>query len=280
MTTNSSAIEAQQLNPLTPMAFLPPDVAHQMTIAAYVAVGSVGVFIWDVLSNVGSEYRLLFRHKITVPTGAYILSRASVLVFVVLGVLFETAPLPNCQVIQKTVCILYHIAFSSTSFLFFLRVRAIFNRNRYVVAFFFLLWLGVLGGSLTVATVGHAVHLGPTQYCSSTEFKSYISAAPITFAVNDTFVFLAISWRLLKNDWGTADCKRGFRSTISGEYLPTFSKALLQDGQVYYFVSVTGNTFVAVINLVTAVPSPVPTDVHCVQRGVDEHDGLPGIPPH
>jgi len=43
-------------------------------------------------------------------------------------------------------------------------------------------------------------------------------------------------------------------ATILGEYLPTFSKALLQDGQVYYLVSVTSNIIVAVITWTVVVP--------------------------
>ncbi|RDB27994.1 hypothetical protein Hypma_002096 [Hypsizygus marmoreus] len=256
MANNSSLSDvfAQQLNPLTPMAFLPPDIGYQSTIAAYIMVGTVGALIWDILTNVDSDYKLLFRHKISIPTGTYFLSRASVLVYVLVNVIFQTAALPNCHVIKKTVCVLYHVAFSSTSLLFFLRVRAIFNQNRFAVAFFFLLWLGVLGGSLTVATVGNAIHLGPTDYCKATAIKLYASAAPITFAVNDTFVFLAISWRLLMNAPLDPDHKAGFNHVVLGKYLPAFSRALLQDGQVYYLVSVTSNIIVVSLTWAHTVP--------------------------
>ncbi|KAG6909496.1 hypothetical protein DXG01_017218 [Tephrocybe rancida] len=252
MALNLTAIQAQQLNPLTPMAFLTPASGYQATIAAYVMVGSIGALIWDILINVDSDFKLLFRHKIGVPTLVYFLSRAGVLVYVLMNVIFQTAALPNCQVIKKTVCVLYHVAFSSTSLLFFLRVRAVFIHNKVVVAFFAVLWLSVLGGSLTVATVGNAAHLGPTHHCSATRLKQYASAAPITFAINDTFVFLAISWQLLFN--ATRDSTQGFKSRIRGKYLPAFSRALLQDGQVYYLVSVTSNITVAVITWAQAVP--------------------------
>ncbi|KAF5381349.1 hypothetical protein D9615_008347 [Tricholomella constricta] len=255
MDAHNSTIYDQQLNPLTPMAFLAPDAAYQSTIAAYVMVGSLGALIWDILINVDSDYKLLFKHKIGVPTITYFLSRASVLVYIIVNVIFQTAALPNCQVIKKTVCVLYHVAFSSTAFLFFLRVRAIFDKNKFVVAFFFVLWLGVLGGSLTVATVGNAVHLGPTKYCRATKLKPYASAAPITFAAHDTFVFLAISWRLLQNSMSDPHRSNlSLRSMVLGHSLPAFSRALLQDGQVYYLVSVTSNLVVAVITWARTVP--------------------------
>ncbi|KAG6829111.1 hypothetical protein H0H92_005653 [Tricholoma furcatifolium] len=199
MAFNVTEIQAQQLNPLAPMAFLTPDAGYQATIAAYVMAGSIGALIWDILINVDSDYKLLFKHKIGVPT-----------------------------------------------------------MNRFIVAFFAILWLAVLGASITVATVGNAVHLGPTKYCSATKLKQYASAAPITFAINDTFVFLAISWRLLSNASQSiavgTKTKVSFGSMLRGKYLPSFSKAMLQDGQVYYLVSVTSNIVVAVLTWASTVP--------------------------
>ncbi|KAG6914154.1 hypothetical protein DXG01_002052 [Tephrocybe rancida] len=252
MAGNVTAIlQAQQLNPLTPMAFLTPEAGYQTTIAAYGMVGSAGALIWDILSNINGEYKLLFRHKIGISTLVYFFSRQvfwlwaclnemlnisyrlGVLVYVLMDVIFQTAPLSNCHVIRKTVCGLYHIAFSSTSLLFFLRVRAVFKQNKLVVAFFGFLWLSVLGASLTVVNTAIAVRVGPTKYCSAKNIQQYASAAPIAFAVNDTFVFVAISWRLIFN--ATRDgAKQGLKSMVRGEYLPTFSRALLKDGQVYY----------------------------------------------
>ncbi|KAG6872491.1 hypothetical protein C0995_009353 [Termitomyces sp. Mi166 len=216
MASNLTEIQAQQLNPLTPMAFLNPDAGYQATIAA---------------------------HKIGIPTVVYFLSRSA-------------AALSDCQVIEKTICVIYHVAFSSTSLLFFLRVRAVFNQNKAIVAFFAILWLGVLGASLAVATVGNAVHLGPTRYCINTKLKAYASAAPITFAINDTFVFLAISWRLLSNGNLGRGHESSIKSIMLGEYLPAFSRAVFQDGQVYYLVSVTSNIVAAVITWAGDVPLP------------------------
>ncbi|KAG5733781.1 hypothetical protein E4T56_gene8221 [Termitomyces sp. T112] len=92
-------------------------------------VGSVGALLWDVLIHVDSDYKLRFKHKISRPTMVYFLSRVGVLVDVLMNVIFQTAALPNCQVIGKTVRIIYHIAFSSTAFLFFLRVRAVLSKT-------------------------------------------------------------------------------------------------------------------------------------------------------
>jgi len=254
MTIRDWAIQAQQLGPLAVGALLPPDVAYQATIAAYVMIGSVGALIWDILLNVGSDYQLLFRHKITVPTITYFLSRASTLADVIVNVTFQTTAQPNCLVLQKMVCVLYHVAFSSTSLLFFLRIRAVFNEDKLVVAFFFVLWLAVSVGSLTIAIIDNAVHFGPTQDCRGTSSMPYSSAAPIAYAVNDTFVFLAISWKLLKNAGLEPSHKSSLKSKVLGENLPAFTRVMLQDGQIYYLVSVTSNTAAAVVTWTHSIP--------------------------
>ncbi|KAG6908522.1 hypothetical protein DXG01_004293 [Tephrocybe rancida] len=240
MAGNLTAIQALQLNPLTPMAFLSPDVGYQATITSYGMVGSAGALIWDILSNLDSDYKLLFRHKIGIPTLVYFFSRAGVLAYVLVNVIFQTAALPNCRTIRKVVCGLYHVAFSSTSFLFFLRIRAIFLSSKPITGFFALLWLCVLAASLAVVGTGDGVRVGPTEHCTATNVKEYAIAAPIAFAVNDT-------------DQKGCGCE--FRSMVRGKYLPAFSRALLQDGQVYYLVSVTSNVALGFLSwVVPAVP--------------------------
>ncbi|RDB22900.1 hypothetical protein Hypma_009718 [Hypsizygus marmoreus] len=243
------------LNPLTPLAFLPPDIAYQFTISTYVAIGSVGALVWDILLNFNLDYQLLFKDTLTFPTAAYFLSRFSVLVYSLLDVIVQTAPLGNhCHSVEKAICVFYHIAFSSTSLLFFLRVRAVFYRNRLIILFDFLLWLAVLGGSLTIATVGGATELGPTKYCQLEPPKGYISAAPITLTVFDTFVFLAVSWHLISTSCAGNTNNPRMKGVLLGKYIPAFSRAVLQNGQVYYLVSVTTNLTIITLSFLSGLP--------------------------
>jgi len=210
--------------------------------------------IWDILSNIGSDYRLLFKHKITRPTLIYFLSRASILVYTLLNTTLQTASHRHCLAIARTSCVLCHVAFSSTAFLFFLRVRAVFNKDKYVVGFFFIVWLGILGVSVATAAAGKAVFPNPTHYCIGEPFQPYVGAVPTTVAINDTLVFLAISWRLLKDSWPETGTPLNLGSFFRGEYLPACSKAVLQDGQVYYLIAVTSNLTVVVLGSVKGVP--------------------------
>lgn len=85
-------------NPLTPMAFLPQDVAQQITISLYVLSGTtsvcslnyyseepfklaerriihVQVFIWDVITHLKDDYILATHYPVKVPIIVYGVSR-------------------------------------------------------------------------------------------------------------------------------------------------------------------------------------------------------------
>ena len=129
-----------------------------------------------------------------------------------------------------------------SSLLFFFRTRAIFNRDPWVVTFFAVLWLAVLGGCLAILVDAFK----PTRLDSTTDmipicFTSgvnlFVAAITIIPLINDTLVFLAISWRLYRNSYDPYTLNGGIRVLIFGDYLPVFSKVLLQDGQAYYLLA-------------------------------------------
>ncbi|KAG6918421.1 hypothetical protein DXG01_014600 [Tephrocybe rancida] len=269
----------QVMNSFAPMAYLQPEAAYQFKIGAYVIIGCLGAFVWDLLENIYGDYRLVFHRKMSFPTMVYFLSRVSVLAYALMNALSRSkypssirsqadiltllsataAPLgiDNCQRAQTAACVLYHIAFSSTALLFFLRVRAIFNDKKVVIGFFFILWLSVVAGSITLALVGGSDSLGPTDYCLAKPEKPFIVVSPVALLINDTCVFLAISWRLM-GDSQMPEQESGahispIKRFILGGGLPSLSRALFQDGQAYYLASVASNIF-AVVIITPAVP--------------------------
>ena len=129
-----------------------------------------------------------------------------------------------------------------TSLLFFFRTRAIFIRNPWVTAFFAGLWLAVLGGCLAlIIDVFEPIPVdsatNTTAICYYSGANPFVAAVTIISLINDTLVFLAISWRLFRNSYEIYTVKSGIRFLIFGDYLPVFSKALLQDGQAYYLLA-------------------------------------------
>lgn len=162
------------------------------------------------------------------------LNRAGSLAYVLTDAVYETAPIGNCHKFEKVVAWLFPVAVSFTSLLFFFRVRAIFTTNRYVVVFFGIMWVSVLAGCLTVTHGIVGGQIGNTDYCMNISIQDYVQAAAILPIVNDTLVFIAISWRLMLNSYLENSMKDGLSALICGVHIPPFSRSLLKDGQVYY----------------------------------------------
>ncbi|PFH50121.1 hypothetical protein AMATHDRAFT_145912 [Amanita thiersii Skay4041] len=241
-------------NPNTPLAFLPPDLADQYEISRHIYTATIGAFIWDILTHLPEDYRLLFKYRVRLPTVAYFFSRILSLAYVTTSTVFQISKVGDCQKLQVALGWCFCLAVSSTSFLFFLRVRAIFERNQFVIACFFILWLAVFGGTMTVPFAINGGHIGPTKYCINTGVKPFSSAGIIVSSVNDALVLLAISWRIV-TAVSIDDSFTGLiRSFFGKGQLPALSKAVLQSGQQYYAITVSLNILSLVMILVPSVP--------------------------
>jgi len=148
----------------------------------------------------------------------------------------------DCTRITEAIKALFFIGMTSTTLLFFLRVRAIFANTRYAPAFFFFLWLANVGCSTLDFLLVDGTRLGPTESCIFTNLRKVYAIIPaVAVLVHDTLVFAAISYKLFSHShfgMSTRDQrgKPGNKTTafLSGRGLPAFSRTLLQDGQVYY----------------------------------------------
>ncbi|KAJ7872329.1 hypothetical protein B0H14DRAFT_2502758 [Mycena olivaceomarginata] len=240
-------------NPFTPAAFLPPDVAHAIQTAEYVLVGTMGAFVWTLLSNVVDDYKLVTTTKFSIGTAAYFLSKIFTFGYIFGGTLFETYPLKRCYFALEIVGSMYAAAVPMTSLLFFLRARAIFNRNTYFVCFLFCAWLSVLGTAILVPIAVKGGNLGPTDFCLTVSATKYVGGTGVTTTLHDTLIFLAISWRLFQNSYVDRGFKANLRAFVTGQYLPQFSRAVLQDGQLYYLITVTSNLLALIMFYNTSI---------------------------
>lgn len=146
------------------------------------------------------------------------------------------APVNSCYWLEKFSSILFSLCVPSTSLLFFFRIRAVFDRNPWILAFFSGLWLAVVA-TCVLATVGvDSTHVGSTKYCIEGEIKSYVKITTIIPVVNDTLVFLAITWRLYRHSYARPTLRNSLQVLIFGDYLPRFSRAMLLNGQAYYLL--------------------------------------------
>ncbi|KAJ6473032.1 hypothetical protein C8R45DRAFT_1103623 [Mycena sanguinolenta] len=197
-------------NPFAPNAFLPPNIVHAVQTAAYILVGTMGAFVWTILSNLVDDYKLLAKTKFTIGTATYLLSK------------YKTLPF----------CVANH----------WLDAQAIFDSNPYFVSLLFCTWLSILGTNLTIPVAVKGSNLGPTDFCLTVSATKYVGGAAVTTTLHNTLVFLAIS------------CfKPSVWAFVSGQYLPQFLHAVLQDGQLYYLLTVASSILALIMFYNTSV---------------------------
>lgn len=144
------------------------------------------------------------------------------------------APVHSCETFTVVIVTGYSIAIPASTFLFLLRVRAVFRTEPAIQWLFSFLWLGVLGSALTLPFALHGAHIGPTNYCIDSGVRSFGSAGMVASTIYDSLVFLAISWKLSNNAMQGLTFREKANIFFGGKALPALSRGLLQSGQIYY----------------------------------------------
>jgi len=244
-------------NPLTPLAWLPPDIANQLENARYILAAVVGAWIWDFLMSLPEEFRMFIKLRFTIADFVYILSRLSSFAFILQSLLFIAGPVNDCQRLVTSIGWCFALAMPLNSLLFFFRVRAVFNQSRGVVMFFAFLWLCTLSCFSDPFAIQGAVHVGTTSICVETSVKSFSSAGIVIVSVHDTLVYLAISLQLtLDNlEYTSPSFKDYVKVFFSGRGMGQISKALLTSGQLYYLATVGLNIISIAIIFSPTIPA-------------------------
>ncbi|KAJ3505265.1 hypothetical protein NLJ89_g7508 [Agrocybe chaxingu] len=116
------------------------------------------------------------------------------------------------------------------------------------------MWLAVLAGVLAPSQGLAGDNIGPTKHCINVKIETYVGIAGIIPLVNDTLVFLAISWRLARISYTSNPLSGGIAAFFHGDYLPAFSRGLLQDGQAYYLTTVTTSLLTVIVCYFPLIP--------------------------
>ena len=141
----------------------------------------------------------------------------------------------NCSALLTIANSWCPLAFPCSALLFLLRLRAVYNRDRVIVAIFSVLWLGLLASSVFVAIGMKAAPIGPTKYCTIRFAEKSAELGYLTPLIYDTLVFVAISWRLCRIACARPPSpQKSLKMVLFGHYLPAFTKSILLDGQLYY----------------------------------------------
>ncbi|KZP06559.1 hypothetical protein FIBSPDRAFT_902716 [Athelia psychrophila] len=198
------------------------------------------MYAYDWLLSISEEVEIVSRSGLTWSIAIYFLSRASQLVCLFLAMVF-TEPLANwvnCTAFSIGLVTSTSVAIISTSFLFFLRVRAVYLQSRTITILFGALWVvtASVGIGFTAFEMHGAGRVPYTAYCAHPTVKhDYV---PITMMfVHDTMVFLVISYRLVADAVTVGDWHSRVRSIVTGKGLFSLSRSLMKGGQLYYLAT-------------------------------------------
>ncbi|KAF7335986.1 hypothetical protein MSAN_02312300 [Mycena sanguinolenta] len=231
-------------NPFTPLAFLPPALASQFEVSRYLYTATLGAYIWDIGLNLGNDYALLFKRKVRFPTTVYFLSRRIRVVtfaFILTSFIFQVAPVENCDALALGWAICAVLSQTTTAMLFYLRVTSVWHPSKIVYVVFSTLLIAVPSASITAPLGVRSAHIGPTMQCIITSVPGNIEVAVIIPLINDTAIFLAITYRILSNTIATDSLWGRLSVFFGGAGLSALSQALLQSGQHFYLVAVAAN---------------------------------------
>ncbi|KAJ6486612.1 hypothetical protein C8R45DRAFT_930249 [Mycena sanguinolenta] len=219
-------------NPFTPLAFLPPALASQFEVSRYFTAATLGAYVWDIGLNLGNDYALLFKHNVRFPTiGIHI-------IFIITTFVFQVAPVGNCNALALGFGICVVLMQSIT---------AVWHSNRIVYAVFSILWLAVLGAAIVDPVVIRGRHLGPSSYCIDTVIPPSTETTVIMPLINDTAIFLAITYRILAHTIVADSPMARLRAFFGGSGLSALSRALLESGQHFYLIAVATHLTLLVI---------------------------------
>ncbi|KAJ6454670.1 hypothetical protein C8R45DRAFT_915178 [Mycena sanguinolenta] len=278
-------------NPFTPLAFLPPALASQVEVSRYLYTATLGAYVWDIALNLGNDYRLLIKHRVGFPTIVYFFSRAMTLTFVIACFVLQVAPVKNCNALLLGIGICLVSSQASTAMLFFLRATAVWHPNKIAYVVFSILWIAVLGTSITAPVGIRGAHIGPTMQCTTTAVPANIELSVIFLLINDTAIFLAINYRILAHTIAVDSPIIRLRAFFGGNGLSTLTQALLESGQHFYLVAVVANiTLLAVFHLNPLYPAMLATPAFSlinamaclvfrrIKFGIISSDGMSKIP--
>ncbi|THU97994.1 hypothetical protein K435DRAFT_753384 [Dendrothele bispora CBS 962.96] len=239
-------------NPNVYLAHLPPTTASQFEVSRNIYIGTLGALIWDMLFSLPEEIYLI-RH-FNPNMIAYISSRITALLYVLLSVIAKTTPGPDCVKLEHTITSCWVIAISSSSFLFLRRVLAVYQDSKLIRYSFMFLWVANVGVSILTPVGSRAGPLANTGYCINGGIEHYVGGATIMPLIFDSLVFLFVSYRILTTH-GPGEEEWTWSSLFSsGKALPRLSRAMLRGGQQYYLVTVGVNILITVLITTPSVP--------------------------
>ncbi|KAL4248820.1 hypothetical protein ABKN59_004001 [Abortiporus biennis] len=254
--STTNATSETPVNPLTPLAFLPPDIAVQLENTRLVMMTCIGAFIWEFLSSCRNEYRMWKTLNFRMTDVIYVLSRSLTFTTLILSFLIIVHPFGKCQIVMTTITWLTAIVPALNCLFFVFRATAVYYPVKLAVKSFWLLWIVttimILAAAGSVPTGGSLINLGPFALCLPLSTPKFATSGIISSAVHDTLVWVAVSWRLLSSS-GLGPTY--FKSLLRGRRgMGRVTRTLFMSGQLYYFVAVSANIATVIVMFLPGFP--------------------------
>ncbi|KAI6005350.1 hypothetical protein EDC04DRAFT_2908032 [Pisolithus marmoratus] len=239
------------INPNVYLNYLDPDEASIYELDRNITLVTLGALIWDILSSIPDDYRLIRTGRPSVVLFTYFLTRPTALVMVILAALVKTGPVSHCTLVAMILVAFQVISSGAASFLFLKRVHAVYYGSKTIRYAFNFLWIVGVGTSCAVfsSTLRDWQEIANTKHCVRYQGWTALSIAFMDPVLFDTLVYFAIMYKILSAHWKGQ--KKNWRTFFSGDGLPHFSRAVFEGGQQYYLIT-TG------VNMTRLVFSSIP----------------------
>ncbi|KAK7690228.1 hypothetical protein QCA50_006881 [Cerrena zonata] len=219
---------------------LDPDLLQKLKyfqLSNYMTIAGSALWVYDFSLGIAEEARI-FSRSLKPPDIVYITSRVLLLGQAALGLALIIIPDDACVTRNLSVTVEWIVAFSvpCNTWIFFTRVRAVYNHSRIIQGVFFVLWaltLIALGTPFTYEVP--SIPLGNGLCLRSLVFHRHFEAISLSaLTLFDTAVMIAISIRMmsysLSDTW-----KSKVYSLVFGNEMGHTSRLFLQSSQIYYF---------------------------------------------
>ena len=144
------------------------------------------------------------------------------------------APIADCGAFQRAVFVSSALASPSTSMLFLFRIYGVFSSYKWIRLIFTMIWVALLATTWTIPFGGTAMHIGPTEFCIQTGFKSWSRLPFVVNTANDTLIYLSISCYLFWLSHTLGPWTVHITAFFKGTGMPRLMSVLLASGQEYY----------------------------------------------
>ncbi|KAI6128858.1 hypothetical protein EDD16DRAFT_23485 [Pisolithus croceorrhizus] len=231
------------INPSVYLNYLSKEEATIYEVGRNINLATLGALIWDILSGLPDERKLIQGGRGSTVLFAYFLARPSALAMVILTVLEQTGPVSNCGLIAVISATFQIISSATASYLFLRRVHAVYFDSKNVQHAFSLLWsVGICASCLLLYDAIHNYNeIADTKHCIRQQYWAPLPVAfwiPVLF---DCVVYCAIMYKILSSH--RTGQKKGWRSYFCHpKELPHFSRAVFEGGQQYYLITDGINT--------------------------------------